>query len=100
MQAKTANQRADFLHRLSTQLVSEHEGICLEDLSVRGLPKTKLAKSILDVLGRIPPADGIQDGLEPQASGDGGPLPPVQQDTEPVRMGSLSSSGEKRMTAA
>jgi putative transposase len=48
MQAKTANQRADFLHKLSTQLVGEHEGFCLEDLSVRGLAKTELAKSILD----------------------------------------------------
>ena len=36
------------MHQLSTQLVSEHEGICLEDLSVRGLARTKLAKSILD----------------------------------------------------
>jgi putative transposase len=48
IQAKTANQRGDFLHKLTAELVGDHEGLCLEDLSVRGLAKTKLAKSILD----------------------------------------------------
>jgi len=45
---KAANQRADFLHKLSTRLVRENDGIVIEDLSVKGLAKTKLAKSVLD----------------------------------------------------
>lgn len=43
-----ANQRKDFLHKVTTRLVKQYEGICIEDLNVYGLAKTKLAKSILD----------------------------------------------------
>ena len=45
---KIANQRGDFLHKLTTELVSRHEGLCIEDLSVKGLARTKLGKSMLD----------------------------------------------------
>ena len=45
---KTANQRKDFLHKLTTELVVKYEGICIEDLSVQGLVRTKLAKSMTD----------------------------------------------------
>jgi len=45
---RIANQRSDFLHKLTTLLVSIHAGICIEDLSVRGLARTKLAKSMHD----------------------------------------------------
>jgi len=45
---KAANQRADFLHKLSTRLVQDHDGIVIEDLSVKGLGKTNLAKSVFD----------------------------------------------------
>lgn len=45
---KTANQRNDFLHKLSTELVGKHDGLCIEDLSVKGLARTKLAKSVTD----------------------------------------------------
>jgi len=45
---KTANQRSDFLHKLTTELVREHDGLCIEDLSVKGLARTKLAKSVND----------------------------------------------------
>ena len=45
---RTANQRADFLHKLTTGLVRKYEGIVIEDLSVKGLARTKLAKSITD----------------------------------------------------
>ena len=48
VQAKTANQRKDFIHKVTTGLVRKYEGICIEDLSVQGLAKTKLAKSVLD----------------------------------------------------
>lgn len=45
---KIKNQRQDFLHQLTTSLVREHDGLCIEDLCVKGLAKTKLAKSVLD----------------------------------------------------
>jgi len=45
---KAANQRADVLHKLSTRLVRDHDGLVIEDLAVRGLAKTKLAKSVFD----------------------------------------------------
>jgi putative transposase len=45
---KIRNQRADFLHKLSTDLVRHFDLVSIEDLSVRGLAKTKLAKSVLD----------------------------------------------------
>jgi putative transposase len=44
-----ANRRKDFLHQLTTRLVSEHEGLCIEDLSLKGLARTKrLSKSFHD----------------------------------------------------
>ena len=47
---KIANQRKDFLNKLSTNLVKNHDVICLEDLSSKNLMKNhKLAKSIGDV---------------------------------------------------
>lgn len=47
---KIANQRKDFLNKLSTYLVKNHDVICIEDLSSKNLMKNhKLAKSIGDV---------------------------------------------------
>lgn len=45
---RIANQRGDFLHKLTTDLVRAHDGLCIEDLSIRGLARTKLAKSFAD----------------------------------------------------
>lgn len=45
---KSANQRGDFLHKLTTKLVNEHDTICIEDLNIKGLARTKLAKSFTD----------------------------------------------------
>lgn len=45
---RTADRRKDFLHQLTTELVAAHEGLCIEDLSVKALARTKLAKSMLD----------------------------------------------------
>ncbi len=45
---KVKNQRSDFLHKLSTKLVRHFDLISIEDLNVKGLAKTKLAKSLLD----------------------------------------------------
>ena len=47
---KIANQRKDFLNKLSTYLVKNHDVICIEDLSSKNLMKNrKLAKAIGDV---------------------------------------------------
>lgn len=47
---KVTNQRKDFLHKLSTDLVKNHDIICLEDLNVKGMLKNrKLARSVSDV---------------------------------------------------
>lgn len=45
---RVKNQRQDFLHKLTTQLVLEHDAVCIENLSVKGMARTKLAKSVLD----------------------------------------------------
>jgi putative transposase len=46
---QVANQRRDFLHKLSTALVGESQAIIAEDLNVRGLGRTRFAKSVHDV---------------------------------------------------
>jgi len=45
---RIANQKGDFLHKLTTELVINHDGLCIEDLSLKGLARTKLAKSFTD----------------------------------------------------
>ena len=45
---KIANTRQDFLHKLTRALVNENQVIVVEYLCVKGLARTKLAKSILD----------------------------------------------------
>lgn len=46
--AKIANRRKDFLHKLSTRLVAEHGAIFVGNVNAAGLSKTKMAKSVLD----------------------------------------------------
>ena len=46
--AKVADARREFHHQLSTKLISENQGIAVEDLSVKGLARRKLAKSVHD----------------------------------------------------
>jgi putative transposase len=46
---KVANQRADFLHKLSTGLVRQYDVICAESLKIKNMVKNrKLAKAISD----------------------------------------------------
>lgn len=50
LQEHIANQRKDFLQKLSTQIIRENDIICIEDLSVKNMVKNhKLAQSISDV---------------------------------------------------
>lgn len=46
--AKVADARREFHHQLSTRLISENQGIAVEDLSVAGLARSRLAKSVHD----------------------------------------------------
>lgn len=45
---KIANTRQDFLHKISRKLVDENQVIVVENLCIKGLARTKLAKSVLD----------------------------------------------------
>ena len=45
-----ANQRKDFLHKVTTRLIRENQTICIEDLNVKGMMKNrKLSKHIGNV---------------------------------------------------
>ena len=47
---KVKNQRNDFLNKLSTNIIKNHDVICIEDLNTKGMMRNrKLAKSISDV---------------------------------------------------
>ncbi|MFH1565890.1 MAG: RNA-guided endonuclease TnpB family protein [bacterium] len=46
---KIANQRKDFLHKLSYKYASSYDLVCIEDLNIKGMGRNKhLAKSISD----------------------------------------------------
>ena len=50
LQEHIANQRKDYLQKLSTQLIKENDVICIEDLQVKNMIKNhKLARNIADV---------------------------------------------------
>ena len=46
---RVINIRKDFLHKLSTKLIKSYDIICIENLNIKGLMKSKLAKSFQDV---------------------------------------------------
>ncbi|MCG5103175.1 IS200/IS605 family element RNA-guided endonuclease TnpB [Oceanobacillus alkalisoli] len=47
---KVVNQHNDFLNKLSTEIIKNHDVICIEDLNIKGMLRNrKLAKSISDV---------------------------------------------------
>ena len=46
--SRVVNRRNDWLHKLSARLVSQHDTLCIEDLNLHGLARTKLAKSFSD----------------------------------------------------
>jgi len=45
---RVANQRADFLHKFTTQTAAAFGIVCVEDLNLKGLCRTRLAKSFHD----------------------------------------------------
>jgi putative transposase len=46
--ARVADARSEFHHQLSTKLISENQAVAVEDLAVKGLARTRLAKSVHD----------------------------------------------------
>jgi putative transposase len=46
--ARVADARRDFLHQLSTALIRDNQAIAVEDLGVKGLCRTHMAKSVHD----------------------------------------------------
>ena len=49
MHEKTANQRKDFLHKISTKLIRENQSLAIENLNIKGMVKNHcLAQSISD----------------------------------------------------
>ena len=46
--ARIRNQRQDWLHKLTTDLVTRYDGLCIEDLNLKGMARTKLSTSVLD----------------------------------------------------
>ncbi|WP_330309787.1 MULTISPECIES: RNA-guided endonuclease TnpB family protein [unclassified Streptomyces] len=46
--AKVADARKEFHHQLSTKLIRDNQAIGVEDLAVKGLARTRLAKSVHD----------------------------------------------------
>lgn len=46
--AGVADARRDFHHKLSTKVIRENQAVTVEDLAVKGLARTRLAKSVYD----------------------------------------------------
>ncbi|MGW6728317.1 RNA-guided endonuclease InsQ/TnpB family protein [Nocardia sp. NPDC055029] len=46
--AKVADSRRDFAHKQSTTIIRENQAVYVEDLCVKGLARTRLAKSVHD----------------------------------------------------
>jgi putative transposase len=46
--ARVADARRDFHHQLSTALIRETQAVAVEDLAVKGLARTRMAKSVHD----------------------------------------------------
>ncbi|WP_437056781.1 RNA-guided endonuclease InsQ/TnpB family protein [Streptomyces sp. enrichment culture] len=91
--ARAADARREFHHQLSTKLIRKNQAVAVEDLAVKGLARTRLAKSVHDAgwsafvtmleykaarygrtfvkIGRFEPtsqvcsACGVQDGPKP-----------------------------------
>ena len=61
--ARTANQRRDFAHKLSRNLVDRYSLIAVEDLNISGLARAMLAKSVHNAAWRsVADDDRIQGG--------------------------------------
>jgi putative transposase len=46
--AKLAARRRDFTHKLTRRVIDTYEGVAIEKLRVKGLMRTRLARSLAD----------------------------------------------------
>lgn len=46
--ARTADARREFHHQLSTKIIRDNQAVAVEDLAVKGLARTRMAKSVHD----------------------------------------------------
>ncbi len=46
--ARTADARREFHHQLSTEIIRENQAVAVENLAVKGLARTRMAKSVHD----------------------------------------------------
>ncbi|MFF8883184.1 RNA-guided endonuclease InsQ/TnpB family protein [Streptomyces flaveolus] len=46
--SRVADARREFHHQLSTQIIRDNQAVAVEDLAVRGLARTRMAKSVHD----------------------------------------------------
>jgi putative transposase len=75
VQERVANLRKEFVHQLSHKLVQRWNVVCVEDLNLKSLAKTKQAKSWFDAaFGELFSADRIQVPMEQQAFCASGPV--------------------------
>lgn len=59
---KVANQRKDFLHKVSSKIISENQTVCIEDLNIKGMSATCKPKQ--DENGRyLPNGQSAKSGL-------------------------------------
>ena len=83
---KFADQRRDFQHKLSTKIVDRYAAVCVEDLSLSGLARTKLAKSFNDAaFGAFFRQFEVQVPLELQTLHPDRPILPFVQDVQRLR---------------
>ena len=91
---RTAYRRSDFLHKLTTRLVREHDIVCIEDLNVRGLARAKLSASVLDGVRRVPTPSHVQGEMDRQVRGCGEPVLCLQSDLLYVRRNKHEAQNE------
>lgn len=48
LHARVSDTRMDWLHKVTTSMIRENQAVYLEDLSIKGLSRTRMAKSIHD----------------------------------------------------
>ena len=82
-----ADARREFHHQLSTRIIRDHQAIAVEDLAVKGLARTRLAKSVHDAGWSAFVTCGIW-------SRDGNDVPGGAANHSPHSYGSLYLSGQ------
>jgi putative transposase len=84
--AYIANARNDFLHKLSKAIIDENQVVVVEDINVKGLLKTRLAKSIADSGWSKFHLPQVQSRVVWKDFHSGRPLLPILKALPPLRL--------------